>query len=334
MKRTMISVHWVVLVVLVLSFFAIGARGLAVGAASPKSVTLHLSWYISSPDIPFFYALEKGYYKEAGLKVKLEPGQGSFDTIKVTGAGQAEFGYADAATMSKGVSEGIPVIMVAVLFRKSPMAVMALEGSGITKPKDLEGRSIGMAAFESTAKVFPAFAKKAGFDHKKVKFVPLSFATKIPSLLTGRVDSMGGYILAEYANVSMKSKQRVILFKFSDYGINMYSHGLIVTNDYRRKSPNVIKAFVKASMKGAKGAIENRDQALDILKKHVRGNDEFLSRILDAALSLIRIPKTERQVYGWMERNIWETTQELMLRYGGQKNRIALDKLYTNEFLQ
>lgn len=321
-------------VVLLLSLLLIQGPLLVSNSEAAESVTLQLSWYTASIDIPFFYAQEKGYYRQAGLNVKIQPGQGSFDTIKMTGSGQAQFGYADAATMSKAVSEGIPVIMVAVGVRKSPMAVMILKGSGITKPKDLEGRSIGMAAVESTAKVFPAFAKKAGFDPQKVKFVPLSFATKVPSLLTGKIDSMGGYIFGEYANVSMKAKQPVILFKFSDYGINMYSNGIIVTNEYKQKSPSVIRAFVKASMRGTKDAIENRNQAFEILKKHVRGNDEFLSRTLDSALATMRIPATEKLAYGWMTKDMWQSTSELMVRYGGQKKEIPLDRLYTNEFLQ
>ena len=180
-----ISITWAIFMVLTLGGYA-GAQ---------IKVRLHLDWMVEGNHAPAFAALEKGSYRQAGLRVEIEPGQGSFDAVKMVGVGKAEFGLADAGTMAKGVSQGIPVTMVASLFQDTPMVVASLKRTGIRKLKDMEGHSIAMAPWESTMFVFKVFARLNRVDLGKVKVVPLSFATKIPALVTGKVDSLGGYIL-------------------------------------------------------------------------------------------------------------------------------------------
>ena len=113
----------------------------------------------------FFEALDRGYYRDAGLEVKIVRGQGSIDAIRQVGAGNAMFGFADASIlMLARANDQIPVKLVAVVYRKPPQAIFCREDSGLKKPKDLEGNAIADVAGSSEQRLFPAFAKAAGID--------------------------------------------------------------------------------------------------------------------------------------------------------------------------
>jgi NitT/TauT family transport system substrate-binding protein len=255
----------------------------------------------------------------------------------MVGVGKANFGIADAGTMAKGVSQGIPVTMVASLFQDTPMVVVSLKKTGIKAPKDIEGHSIAMAPWESTMFVFKVFCKLNQVDLNKVKIIPLSFATKIPSLLSRKVDSLGGYILELGSPLLMglkpEDKVEINLIKFSDYGVQMYSNGIIVNNKYLEENSANVKAFVKATMKGLEYAIANPGETAEFLKRHSQISQQLLLAKWKSVVPLHRSETTKKHGLGWMDKARWEFTQKIMLEYGGQKKAVPLEQLFTNKFL-
>src|SRR4051812_24183531 len=130
----------------------------------------------------FYVAREKGYYKAEGFDVTSVRGQGSADAIKKVAAGVATFGFADAGSLvlARG-NDGVPVKLVSVVYAKPPQAIFAIKGSGINSPKDLEGKTVADTASSSVRLLFPAFAKAAGIDASKVKWV-VAEGSALPSL--------------------------------------------------------------------------------------------------------------------------------------------------------
>ena len=103
----------------------------------------------------FFVALDKGYYKAAGLDVKILRGQGSVDAIRQVGAGNATFGFADTGSLVLArANDQIPVKLVASVYARPPQAIFCREDSGIKLPKDLEERSIANPAGGSIPDLF------------------------------------------------------------------------------------------------------------------------------------------------------------------------------------
>ena len=154
------------------------ASALTCGASAPssrttlrqaqESVTLITDFGYNGRHAYFFVALEKGYYKEAGLDVKIVRGQGSVDAIRQTGAGNAMFGFADAGSLTLArANDQIPVKLVAIVYAKPPQAIFCREDAGLKQAKDLEGQSIANPAGGSIPDMFPAFAKAAGIEAAK-----------------------------------------------------------------------------------------------------------------------------------------------------------------------
>src|SRR6516225_4158340 len=118
----------------------------------------------------YFVAMEKGYYARENLDVEVVRSQGSANTIKQVANATAQVGFADAFAVVLGrANDDVPVKLVAMIYPKPPHAVYVLKESGITKPKDFEGKTLADTAFSSVPKLFATYARAAGVDAGKVK---------------------------------------------------------------------------------------------------------------------------------------------------------------------
>jgi NitT/TauT family transport system substrate-binding protein len=298
------------------------------GGGDQESVTLRLDFAIDGLHAPFFVAQEKGWYEEEGLDVNIVPGQGSADTVKVTGAGRSEFGVADAATMSTGVSQDVPVKMVAVILRESPAVTVSLKGSGIEQPTDLRGKSIGDAQQSSTATLLPAFLNRNGMDPEDVKFVGMGFESRVPALLDGNVDAILGFI-QEFVNI----QDQVNFMPWYQHGIDAYSSGIIVNEQFLEENPETVRAFVAASIRGLEYTIQHRQEAAQIVAKAAQAEPGYFAGELELLDPLFKDEDVQEHGFGWMSKERWTATQNLMLEYGGQQKKKPLSDLFSNDYL-
>ena len=138
-------------------------------------------------------ALDKGYYKAKGLDVTLENSKGSGDSIAKVDTGRADAGLADAAVVIASVGRGTTVKTVGMVFDKTPLNIFSLKSKPLTKPKDLEGKTLGAPPGDSQRQMFPAFAKLNGIDAGKVTWVNIEPAAKMAAVAEKRMDGVGDY---------------------------------------------------------------------------------------------------------------------------------------------
>jgi NitT/TauT family transport system substrate-binding protein len=176
----------------------------------------------------FFEALDRGYYRDAGLEVKIVRGQGSADAIRQVGAGNAMFGFADAGTLILArANDQIPVKPVAAVYRKPSHAIFCREDSGLKKPKDLEGTAIADTASSANQRLFPAFAKAVGLDAQSVRWV-VANSDSLPGLLaTNKVPCIGQMTVGEPLLQSQLGPAKLVRFAFSDAGLSYYANGIV-----------------------------------------------------------------------------------------------------------
>jgi NitT/TauT family transport system substrate-binding protein len=225
----------------------------------------------------YFVAIEKGFYKEANLDVNVLRGQGSAEAIKQVGAGNVTFGFADSGSaVLARANDNVPVRVVAIVYAKPPHAIYALKTSGIAKPKDLEGRQIANPAGGAIPKMFPAYAKVAGIDESKVKWVVAS-SESLPGLLAlGRVDAVGQFTVGEPRMKKDAENKELVELTFGDAGLDFYSNGLIASEATIKDKPDLVQRFVTATIKGLKYALDNPKEAAEIMKKFHRELDAEL----------------------------------------------------------
>jgi NitT/TauT family transport system substrate-binding protein len=222
----------------------------------------------------YFVALEKGYYARLGLDVQIVRGQGSADAVKQVAAGTAQMGFADTAAVILGRgNDQIPAKVVAMVYAKPPHAIYVLKDSGITKPKDLEGKKIADTAFSAVPKLFDAYAKAAQIDAGKVTWL-VATSDALPGMLTtGRADGIGQFIVGEPLLAKSAAPKQVFALSYADAGLDLYGNGIIASDELIKSKPDLVRRFVIATMHGLKDAVANPQEAGMITNKHHREVD-------------------------------------------------------------
>jgi NitT/TauT family transport system substrate-binding protein len=240
----------------------------------------------------FFVALDRGYYRDAGLEVKIVRGQGDANAIRQIGAGNAIFGFADLGNLILArANDQIPVKLVAITYRKPPQAIFCREDSGLRKPKDLEGNAIGTAPGASVPAVFPAFAKAAGIDAPKVRWV-LASIESLPGLLaTNKVSCVGQFSPGEALLRSQYGPGKLVRFAYSDAGLSYYGSGIVATDATIASKPDLVRRFVAATIRGMKDAFADPAAAGAIMQKIVPQVDAIIAKSeIEVVAELAQIP--------------------------------------------
>ena len=239
------------------------------GAHALDNVTLITDFGFNGRHAYFFVAIEKGYYKDADLEVKVVRGQGSVDAIRQVGANNAIVGFADAGSLvlARG-NDQIPVKLVSIVYARPPQAIFCREDSGLKQPKDLEGASIANPAGGATVDMFPIYARAAGFDAGKVKWI-VAGSDALPVLLAGnRVPCVGQFTVGEPLLSRQAAPAKLVRFAFADAGVSFYGNGIIATDTTIATRPDIVRRFVAATIRGMQDAFADPEEAGRIMNKY------------------------------------------------------------------
>lgn len=241
-------------------------------AVEKPDVTFMLDWTISGTHAPFFIPLDKGYYKEGGLNVRIDRGTGAANTAANVASGVYDFGWADIATMI-GFNAQNPekeLTLVYVHFQDSPLAIVSLKKANINKLKDLEGKVVGDQPGSATGAVIDVLTKAGTPDELKINRKFTAPQMREPMLIKGDVDAIMAFDVSSVmtlVDLGVPLNQISVL-KYSDIGFDVYGTGLWVRQDFLEKNPNTIAAMVKAINKGTKDAIADPRAAAELMKKY------------------------------------------------------------------
>lgn len=210
---------------------ACGGGGEKVKSASGKEldkVTLTLNWYPYGEHAPFYYGKKQGIFEKHGIALTIDAGQGSLKTVQATAAGQTDFGWADTSALLPAVEKGAPVKSVGVYLQTTPASVQSFASKGIRTPNDLRGKTIAGTAGDALTASFPALLKRNGIPAAAVKIQNTDPAGKIAAVISGKVDALVGFANDQGPTMAAKSGKPVSYLRFSKFGLNYYSNGLVV----------------------------------------------------------------------------------------------------------
>lgn len=312
----------------------LGALVLPGSAKDLTPVSLRLAWVAGGVDAPFFVAQEKGYFAEQGLDVTITDGTGSTGSIQAIGSGSFDFAVAGLGALAQAsqASGFSNIAAVAGIVQKDPSAILALKGSGIVKPKDIEGKRLGTDAGNYTDGMILAFAEANDIDMSKVKVVIINSGADI-ALLKGDVDFVN-----EWANpdgdkiAAMHPIEEPILF--ADYGVNILGSSVIVGKDYKAAHPEIVKGFLAAVQKGAADAAADPQAAADIII--AARPDEDPAGILSQIVVMKKYQHTaasEGKRFGWVAPEDVATTISLLEKYSEMKPGLKPETIYDGSFL-
>ena len=323
--------------VVVAAWLGASLAGLSAADAQPKRVTVQMDWVIGGAHGGFFVAKEKGFYAAKGLDVTINRGFGSGDTIKVVAAGKLDFGFANipAGLVSRG--KGAPVKQIAVIIGKAPESFLSFEEKGIRTLKDLEGKSFIEAAGAATMVTWPAFAKLAGIDVTKMTFIAVEAAAKPAAFFGGRADLAFGFRPGFDEPVVVRARKdgkKLVFLRWEDYGWKVYGSGIVTSDALLKRDPKLAADFVAATMEGYRWAIENPDQALEIIVKANPEVDQAAARLgLMVAIDGLLTKAGREHGLGYMDPERMAFQIDMLAKLNDFP-RPAADEVYTNQFIQ
>ena len=221
------------------------------GAQEPTKVKFTLDWKVQGPHAWFYLARDKGYFRAAGLDVIIDQGEGSATTVTriVSGAYDAGFGDMNAVIQNAALRPGEQPVMVYMIYNRSPFALITKAGSRIKTLKDIEGKSLGVPAGSATHRMLTPLARKNGVDDSTIKVVNVAPNLVEQMLTQGEVDVIGAFAATTYMNLVAQRQDPDKDFRwffYEDYGLNLYSNGIMVSQKLYKEKPEVVRALVGA----------------------------------------------------------------------------------------
>jgi NitT/TauT family transport system substrate-binding protein len=298
-------------------------------------VSLRLDFYAHAAHPALAYGIEKGIYAKHGINLKLVEGTGSGPTTQLIGANTERFGWADAYTMAKLASKGLPVKMIGSYTQNSVFAIVVFESQGIKQLSDLYGKKIAFTSGDAQSQLFPALMSSNKLDVSKVNLVFLAPEAKQSALIVGSVDGMGGSYADQAGVIQKEAKRKVSYLRYADWGANTLSFGLIInTKNIADRSLNC--RMVAATTEAFGQAVKEQQIATDaLLKMFPRWNkgDQALSLEQWGQYSeLVQTANSKGRPLGYMSDKDWASLVDLGSKFGEFGAKQATD-YYTNEFI-
>ena len=243
---------------------------MAMQAMAADKVTLQLKWVTQAQFAGYYVAKDEGYYEEEGLDVEIKPGGPDIAPAQVLAGGGADVivDWMPSALATR--EKGLPVVNIAQPFKSSGMMLTCLKETGITKPEDFKGKTLGVWFFGNEYPFLSWMATlgiptQGGADGVTV----LKQGFNVDPLIQKQAACISTMTYNEYWQVidAGIKPEDLVTFKYEDEGVATLEDGLYVLEDKLKDQAfkDKMVKFVRASMKGWKYAESNPDEAAGIV---------------------------------------------------------------------
>ena len=196
-----------------------------------KEVTVMLDWYPNAVHSFLYVAEEKGYFKEEGLDVELQFPANPTDPLNLAAAGKITLGfYYQPDVVMARTNEEVPVKSVGTIVRSPLNRLITLKESGITRPKDLEGKTVGFNGTPLHESILKKIIENDGGNPDTVKIVDVGFELN-SSLISKKADAVIGAFINHEVPLLQEKGYDVVDIDPADYGVPSYYELVAVTGD-------------------------------------------------------------------------------------------------------
>ncbi len=279
---------------------------------------------------PFYAALDRGYYQDAGIEIEFDY---SFETdgMALVGANDLQFALVSGEQVLLARAQGLPVVYVMGWWQDYPVGIAAKAEEGIETPEDLAGKRIGLpGTFGASYIGLRALLSASGLQESDVTLDSIGF-NQVEALAAGQEDAVVIYVNNEPIQLQARGYD-VDVVRVADY-MQLASNGLITNETTIAENPDLVRRMVQATLRGVKFAIENPDEAYEISKKFVENLDQadqtVQKRVLAASIEFWKADQL-----GYSNPKAWENMQKVLLEMGLLSDPLDLDNAFTNEFIE
>ncbi len=262
--------------------FALLAAALALPAAAQSEMRLRFSLdrAIDGTAAPLFHAIDKGYFKEEGLEVVVDPATSPMEAITrlalTNGATEPthDMSIGDINSLIRYRDQNLPtgIEAVFIVYDKPTYALIGRKSRGVQFLKDTENRKVAAPAADPSSQLWPLFAKLNAIDTSKVTLMNVGLQVRVPMLVSGEVDALLGnsFTVADLKDRGVQGDDIVVL-PMADYGVRLYGNAIFASAKFQAERPEAIKAFLRAYARALRDAMQSPDAVIEPVLKRMQG---------------------------------------------------------------
>lgn len=296
--------------------------------ATLKPVTLRLDYAVGAEHSGFYAALNKGFYRDAGLDVSIGIGQGSNVTAQLVGAGRDTFGLVGAATVLSSVANKVPIKTVATLLPHTQTGLLVPKGTDVPSLKWMAGKRIAVVTASYTFNELRAVLAQNGMKEDDIVRVQTS-GSLTPPLVTKQAD---GAVVLQYNDGILAGQQGfpTEFISFAKFGVDNPALTIVANIETIAKDPALVRTFLQATKRGWEFARSQPDAAY----KEFAKNNPTVDNAYNAAKLPIVIPAVfSSEQWGWTDAKAWAAMAARLSGLGILATVPAESDVFTNDYL-
>jgi len=292
-------------------------------------VTLALQWLTQCQFAGYYVALEKGWYREEGIDLTIQPGAPDLNPVYLVSSGAADFGTKWLADFLAGVDKNRHLVSLAQVFQSNGLVLLAKAKSGITRPRDLVGKRLGIWFFGNEVQ-FYALMRQLQIPLERLDIKPLKWS--IEPFLQDEFQVITAMIYNEYLMVldAGYRPQDLTIIDFADYGLNFPGDLLFTTTNTLKNRPDLCEKMVRASLKGWAYALNHPEEAVDIVLKHDKTGKLKRHHQLKQMREIIKLVRFGGRPLGWHDPEQVQRVVRILLDSKILSAPLRIEEVYTN----
>ncbi len=314
---------------LAVSLSACGGSQVKSEAVPLTKIRLPMGYIANIQYAPFYAAVEKGYFKDAGLEVEFDY---SFETdgVKLVGLGELPFAVVSGEQVLLARAQDVPVTYVAAWYQQFPISVISMSEQGVVSPQDLKGKTIGLPGlFGANYIGLRALLFSAGLSEADVTLQEIGF-NQVELVAAGEQNIVVGYAANEPIQLKAQGFE-VTELRVAD-SVQLAANGILASEKVIAEDPELVRGFVEAFLKGLKFTIENPDEAYALSATYIPNFADLDEKVQKEILNTsIQMWSADR--LGYSDPKAWVNMQNILLEMGLITDSLDLGKSFTNEFV-
>jgi NitT/TauT family transport system substrate-binding protein len=303
--------------------------------SSLREITIAMP-YIPNVQFGYYYMADKqGFYAQEGIKVNFDYNFET-DVVQRVAQGTVQFGMASGDSILLARAQGLPVRTIATSSQRFPTVLYSKADAGITTPENLKGKSVGIPGrFGASYIGLLALLYATKIPESDLNIQEIGFA-QVAALSEDKVQVASGYGNNEPIQLEANGI-KVNVIKVSDY-YPLASDGIITSEQMITDEPELVRAFVRATLRGMQAVIDDEtaafDTALGYIPEAQHGDVELQKKVLAATTPFWQSDLTKQYGLGYTDAESWKATHTFLREAGLLKADVAIDQAFTNEFLK
>ncbi|WP_406622375.1 ABC transporter substrate-binding protein [Acidovorax sp. SDU_ACID1] len=307
--------------------------------AADTPLKFQLDWRFEGPSALFVQPAAKGYFKQQGLDVTVDAGNGSGGAVQRVASGAYDMGFADMAALmefhANNPTAPTKPVAVMVVYNNTPAAVMALKKSGIKSPSDLSGRKMGAPVFDAGRKAFPIFAKANKIEN--ATWTAMDPPLRETMLVRGDIDAITGFTFTSLLNLEARGAKAsdVVVMQYADHGVKHYGNVIIAAPKLLKENPEAVRKFLAAFTQGAREVVARPADAIQYVKaRDGIANTQLETRRLQLAIdTVVNSPDARREGFGRLDASRLALMASEVSDAYGTKTRVDANAVWNGSFL-